>query len=256
MGGSYSTLSGTDPTANQFFGPNAENFVIGTGGYANADGGGEAAGAFNDFSLNTGEDSADTGVFGTTHVATLNDSNVAGIGETRTARTLTGFAAGAVDVALYCDGLCESGTVLATGGPESGDGITLSFDPQHDTLSGQLNIHSNDPEILGNLNLGIGSQPGGDGKSAFIDDNVYAAREANDPSSTTASYDAGEGGTVQLSQTADQNANTYLVSSGTVPLDHPAFMNGASCTSCSFMQWGWWGTQVQFDELGKLGRHD
>ncbi len=45
-------------------------------------------------------------------------------------------------------------------------------------------------------------------------------------------------------------AKTYVVSSGTVPTDGAAFMNGASCNNCAFIKWGWWGTQADLTDGG------
>ena len=237
LGGVYSTLGGPNPGANQFFGPNAENFVIGTGGDAIGDGS-QAAAAFYDFSLDGDAVPAGQGTFGTVHVATLDDTPVT-VG-TRTARTLTGFATGVVDV-LHEGGCASPGEdctdytaskELASGGPGTG-GIAITFTPSDDAVSGTISLGGVTPAGDGSLAIGFG---GSGSRSTFIDDNYYAARE---PTATTANTGSVGGGTLQ--QRTDGIANTYLVAGSAVPI-----AGYQICASCSFIEWGWWGTQVPF----------
>ncbi len=170
LGGAYSTLGGPNDGANQFFGPNAENFLVGTGGFSNGDTAPNVPGVIGDYSLDS---NADAGVeYGTVHVATLEDTPT-GVGEDRTERLgLTGFTAGLVDVA-YQGGCsapnegCSSWDLtqaLAKGGPQDHQGIALNLDPSNDRLGGTLVINGVTPEGSGSLTLEFGKSPGQDGR--------------------------------------------------------------------------------------------
>ncbi len=251
--GTVKTLAGADG-GTQVFGPDGANFVL-SSDVSN-----------NDPFADTTIDGATN--FSTVHVASLADDNVA-IGS-RTTRTLTGYSAGVVNVD-YQSGCsapgvgCDSSMTqaLATGRPEDGQGIVINFDAGSDRVGGNLAVQGVTSDGSGSLTLEFGQGPeqgSGDGQSTFVDDNIYAALESAYPQNTTAVINVtNDNGTVTTSDDYDvpeviyqregDQAKTYVVSADAVAISNPAFMGGASfCSACDFIEWGWWGTNVRFQD--------
>ena len=255
MGGAYGTLGNGTTDTNHFFGPNAENFVIGTGGFLIDENGTPISEAFSDFSL---DGDADQGRFGTMHVATLVDEDVAGIGDDRTERTLSGFVAGVVDVLEEsgCSGIGQNCTYDSSQTHATGE-ISINFNPLRDRLGGSMTVRG---DVFGEVNpasltMGFGKiegEDGNNGKSTFVDDDVYAARESNPTAETPEPTFVESGGGDHYAQRPNENSHTYLVSADAVPLENPEFMGGSGdqefCTDCDYMEWGWWGTQGRFED--------
>lgn len=231
LGGS-STVPGSDQ---HFYGPEAENFILGPGmvsgtpepyedvvsddcGYHSCNG---PSGSY-------GNDRE----FITYHVATQ-------IGRTalsefsRTSRNVTGFMAGNAE---------ESGggfsTPFVLAAANSLPNLQLTLDAVENSVSGIADVSDveNDSTIA-SLQLSVGTHGQSTGMNAFIDDRVYGA-----------TYTVGGDGTKLITDnsqdivTTNHVAGSYLVSGRAAPLD-----NYQHCTACSFADWGWWGTQVAAD---------
>lgn len=81
------------------------------------------------------------------------------------------------------------------------------------------------------------------GRSAFIDDDRFGAVQAKDRALTKFKGDQGS----NLTGEPDSNASSYLVSGRAAPV--PGYQH---CKSCTFMDWGWWGTRVGIDNDGTI----
>lgn len=240
------SLGGVDgPDGSEFFGSNAENFVLGnhlSGGALDdpySDGYVDRPNAFTQ---------AQT-LSATLHVADLNEDLETAVSTlTRTDRTLSGYASGVLESSVnYFD---YDGTV----GPvhfvsESYQDVSIEFDSSEATLGGELTVHDvglKDPEIASyTVGFGFNSSGTGTHRATFIDDDTYAARDSNVRSETYLNTDAEDA----LQQDPDENANTYLVPDTLVPGADEAIMATVTtpCT-CAFLEWGYWGSSMNYDD--------
>jgi hypothetical protein len=85
----------------------------------------------------------------------------------------------------------------------------------------------------------FGSSDTGYGASTFVDDDTFAATHNNEWSQTKLITDGGQ----VLSPT--QNPGSYLVSGRATPI-----AGYEHCATCTFIDWGWWGTNVAIDGNG------
>jgi hypothetical protein len=155
------------------------------------------------------------------------------------------------------------------GNQTSTGGIRLSFNPDANTLTGYIEVADDGSgSALGSLqrlHAAFGSLPGTGGRSSFIDDDIYAAREQRNPDGSATIHGetwieiddgsfAGEVPHLEPSGPNNNSPHTYLISADAVPLDNTAtatpddaaWMGGAQlCQNCAFMEWGWWGTATR-----------
>jgi hypothetical protein len=225
--GGIATVGVTDG-ANEFFGPDAESFVLST----IID---EADALFDSPAQGGGGD-----VFSTVHVAQQTGT----VAATRTDGTFTGFAGGMV----ACPD-CGSVTPYAMLSGSTTD-VELRLEAASRTVGGHITVGVAEfgPDDLQDFTVGFGSE-GTNSRSAYIDENIYAARDSNVSTQTNATILVSSTPTA-VSQEPSYNAKTYVVSSDTVPTDGADFMNGASCSNCDFIEWGWWGTQADLTDGG------
>jgi hypothetical protein len=225
--GGTATVQG--PTGGDtFFGPNAESFVL----------------SGDDTLGNSPSDQEVSGVpsISTAHVAHLTSetdkSNL-----TRTDRTLSGFSAGMLQ------GWAESGGPHAPT-PTIGE-IDVEFDVPSSRVGGEISAHDlSGTSGIAHLQVAFGSGIDGNsegGGSAFVDDDIYAARQN---SNFDATYALAQGETAELLPVATgNNPGTYFVSAESVPQSE--FMApGTEVCTCEFLEWGWWGTQVNLADSG------
>lgn len=250
MRGSIAAIEGA--SGNVFFGDNANNFVLG----ADVD----TSDSYNDSLLGPGftGDPSDgyigTGYpFSTHHVADLVDTTPqAELG--RTSRTVTGYMSGMVEsnIEWIDNPFAVSSGVQPT--------FTLSLDAQTNDVSASAtlfdaviapNIYSdleevfNPNEAVASYELAFGPGVESGGGSAFVDDNLFAARQNNDNANTQVNFEGSEAGSPNIS---GDNPGSYLVSGRANPIE-----GYAHCTDCSFLDWGWWGTRVTVNDPNEEG---
>ena len=133
----------------------------------------------------------------------------------------------------------------------SPDDLTITFDPVANTLTGSITVR----DITGGdgateaYTLGFGDASRDlQNRSAYIDDQHYAAVESGVGTSVTQFFDEG-GAPVTYTHTT---ATSYLVSGDQLNVTKyfpETFGEGANqpfCDACEFLQWGAWGTRVEF----------
>ena len=139
-----------------------------------------------------------------------------------TTQTLVGYTGGGI---VTNNGSSPSGF----GG--SGPNVTITTDASSQRVSASFTV--TDVQNGTNYGLQFGSTSGfNDGRSAFISDQVFAARDAVTTS----------GGPVSTINGSTANfSRLFMVSSTAVPIDFQSFAGpGVTACTCSFMQWGWW----------------
>jgi hypothetical protein len=101
------------------------------------------------------------------------------------------------------------------------------------------------------LNFGAISGFGG-GRSSFISDLVFGARDAI---STQLLSNGNYASTSTVNGSTVFSNNLFFVTSNTVPIDLQSFAGpGVTACTCSFMQWGWWAGEVQNNSSGSSPR--
>lgn len=226
MRGSTGTIPGA--TGAHLFGPNAEHFVMGTTL--------DPADAMSD-SAYDGFDPAATGYlqdgnFSTHHVASLVDEGAQGPVDS-SSRDVRGFMAGIGQ----SRGAGTDGTyVLRTVNPN----FVLSLSDFQNSTTATATVVDVDgqSDVVGAFFLPFGAYNGTFGNNTFVDDNNFAALHNGNPANTTMITDGGS--TVQ--HQLDVNPGSYLVSGRAAPV-----AGYEHCTSCDFIDWGWWGTQFRSD---------
>jgi hypothetical protein len=254
-GGAVGTLRGAD--GGHFFGPNANNFVL-FPDMENDD-------PFGDGYVNRPSDISNTDTLsGTAHVGVLTgETAVSSL--TRSSRSLQGYGA-----AMF-----ESTSTYSGSGPVAfssnmvGD-VTFEANAADNDLYTTIKVKdvNADDTTVDSYTVAMGTRPSdGNGKSrsAYIDDNTYAARDARDRADTFLETDGGAlvgggGGSQEVSPTtgvvvphrSDNNPNSYLVPNTLVAdADNTLFSGKTECT-CAFLEWGYWGTALNFDDSTNL----
>lgn len=236
-GSPVQTLPG--PDGYHAYGPNAEHFVVGHGA--------DPAGTFTDIptdycSYYACPPPADTYTgdlnFGTVHVADLvSETPISSL--TRTTRTHDGFMVG-----------------LAEPRPEGFDNpypvgaLTLpNFSIATDAASSQLaavgvvSDFLNANFVVERLELAFGMNNGDFGESAFVNDEFFGATYNNNLEKTRLVTDEDEVSGIQdVANTTDLSPGSYIVSGRAAPV-----AGYQHCTTCSYVDWGWWGTRVIAD---------
>jgi hypothetical protein len=156
--------------------------------------------------------------------------------------------------------------------------VTLSLNAAANTMTASFNVGEVDlslPAIIAAfakqdpnqlLNPRYKLEFGGQGRSAFIDDNIFAAVEAASGSSVSEKYtEIGRGRfgipIIQIKTYVDNNPDvrSYIVSADAIDANEVLFpktnpqnpeevQKKAFCQECAFLQWGAWGTRVTSDD--------
>ena len=237
MRGSIAAVEGA--SGNTFFGEDANNFVLG----ADID----TSDSYSDALLGEGftGDPADGYMgggypFSTHHVADLVDTTAqTDLG--RTSRTVTGYMSGMVESSY--EGQDLPYTVASGADPT----FSLTLDATTNTVSatavlgdsveGTL-VYNQNP-IVESYELAFGPGQGSGGASAFVDDDLFAARQNSNNENTRLQTQGGQ----DLANKTGDNPGSYLVSGRANPIE-----GYAHCTQCTFLDWGWWGTRVRTDD--------
>jgi hypothetical protein len=145
-----------------------------------------------------------------------------------TDQALLGFTAGILD-SRASNGTVTNGAATFNGAISIG---TASANNRVMAAFGFTDSNSN------NYLLNFGSNTGfNDGRSSFINNQIFAARDGVDNSGNPTSTINGR--TAAFSR-------TFMISSGAVPIDFQTFAGaGVTACTCSFMQWGWWIGEVR-----------
>ncbi|MFC6486435.1 FecR family protein [Nitratireductor sp. GCM10026969] len=230
--GTAAALAGSAGTA--IFGRNGENFVVSD---SQAD-----AGHFYDSAADAylaGQD------FSTIHVGNL-ENRVASPGRSLTG-TYQGFAAGLVETVYDAgDGVTVSDRILGrSAGPQD---MTIAFDTASKSIGGSITISMplgyQDVGAPEGLTVAFGDGIDGNtqnGDSAYVDDDTFAATANSDPTRTRVQRSSAD----DVYQRQDQEAGTYIVSGNNTDLAKMGVSSDHLCSSCDFLEWGWWGTQVE-----------
>ena len=184
-----------------------------------------------------GSQQGDNGQFNLT--TAIQTAAPAAIG-TQTTQTLQGYTGGGIENRL---GGGSNIQVSGFGGNYWSDGqvlgptVTISTDAASNRLAATFNFQDvNGPANQYSMQFGSTGGYNG-GRSAFITDQIFAARDTL--SSSNGPVSMANGSTVM------QN-HLFLVSSSTVPIDFQTFAgSGVTACTCSFMQWGWWIGEIQ-----------
>jgi hypothetical protein len=230
MRGGISTVAG--PDGSHFFGPNAENFVVGT------DVGAKDAyfdTTYSGLPFADGSGYTDDGVFGTTHVANLL-SDTPQTEFARTPRTVQGYMAGRAESFSN-----RAGVNLTSIAPAN---LTLEISERNyiGATATLFDIDDQDDQVTA-LQLAFGVVGSSNGGSTFVDDGTFGATHNVNPELTRLITDGGQ----SVAQTSAQRPGSYFVSGRAVPVD--GFQLCAD-SSCDFIDWGWWGTRVKIDANG------
>lgn len=252
-GGALGTVAG--PDGSEFFGPNAQSFVIGND---------LSSGSLDDpYSDNyahqpadiTREDRVSAGL----HVGALDEVNVVPVNTlSRTDQTISGYASGSLESSANFTGQNIGAIGFASASPSD---LTMTFNSSEHTLGGSLTVRDTkyqDPEIADfTVRFGFNSDGSKDFRAAFIDDDTYAARDAENRSETYVYTDS----EVKVEHHSGQNPNTYVIPSTLVTTADDAIMAVATECTCAFLEWGYWGTQMNYNDSSDAleeaaNRHD
>ncbi len=162
----------------------------------------------------------------------------------QTTQTLQGYTGGGIENRISGGNIQVSGfggnAYNNEGSQTLGPSVTITTNAATNRLAAQFNFSdiSNASANQYQLQFGITTGFSG-GRSAFITDQIFAARDTLNPINGTSSTSIANGVTVA-------NNRLFLVSSSTVPIDFQSFAGaGVTACTCSFMQWGWWIGEVQ-----------
>lgn len=236
--GPVGTIAG--PDGGHFFGSNAQSFVFG-----NVLAGDALDDPYNDnyISLPNVFDNSGT-VSASLHVGRLNgSSDVSAL--SRTDRTLNGYAAGVVESTVNFPSQVVGPVAFSSGGPSD---LLVSFDSAQHSLGGTVTIRDTrglDPEAASyTARFGFNADGSGAHRATFIDNDTYAARDASSLTETLLTTDGGQ----TLAQHPQQNPATYFVPNTLVETADDAIMAGTTECTCAFLEWGYWGTKMSYDD--------
>ena len=171
----------------------------------------------------------------------------------QTGGTVNGYAAG-IFVMQAAGGLGDNEIpvgALMSGKPED---VAITFNAQQNTLAATFTLAGDKTAFRNNGTGGGGGVTigfGGQGRSAFIDNQHYAAIETLTPGVTTV--------TDHNAAVTPNSATAYLVSGDQINVTTffpatfvaPPGANGNSpafCTNCDFLKWGAWGARLNFTD--------
>jgi hypothetical protein len=151
----------------------------------------------------------------------------AGIGQQRSARTLHGFAAALADERDPLSPSTPVAPLTLTNTNASASALTLVTDPATNRAFMSMDLSGNQGQV--ELFFGDPTAGGASDRSAFVDDQVFALREA-----------AG-GGRLQGSIAANVDA---VALSNYFWADRAAVPSGVALCACGFMTWGFWAADI------------
>lgn len=150
----------------------------------------------------------------------------------RTTRVMQGYAAGMLE------SFGQSDKKLTTNSNDPLQ-VTLSTNASNNRLEATFNLQADSRAFK--LEFGDTSG-GGVGRSAFINDQLYAARESNSRTTTIDSVDV-------------DTAQHLLVSSKVASVDTSFMPAGTSfCSDCDNLSWGWWLSNIREPSAGPVDR--
>ncbi len=234
-GGALLALRSAD--GGRFFGPDADNFVLGAALDLND--------PFGDGYVHRPDDISQTDTLSATMHAGQLVGEIAVSELTRSTRTLYGFAAGVVESsANYW--VTDAGPV-AFASENAGD-FMMTLNQSNSTVSGSIGVSDTfgkDSEVE-RYDLGFGTSSDGYGTSrgVYIDEDTYAARNAALNSDTAITTDNG----AVIAHVTDGSPKTYMLPSSLVPGADDAIMAGKTECVCAFLEWGYWGTSANFKD--------
>jgi hypothetical protein len=141
----------------------------------------------------------------------------------RNDQTLTGFTAGILD-SRASNGSVTNGAAMFNGA------IAIQASAGNNRMQATMGFGDS---ASNSYVLNFGSTSGfNDGRSSYINNQIFAARDGVDTSGNPTSMI--NGSTAAFSR-------TFMVSAAAVPIDFQTFAGaGVTACTCSFMQWGWW----------------
>jgi trimeric autotransporter adhesin len=159
--------------------------------------------------------------YGFTHPATAS-ALPSGVGVNRTSQTLlTGNFGGLMNTTAQARPYAITGTtVLTTDNVSNRIAAVLGSDNLSPSATGGIR---NVTMLFGGLN------------SAFIDNNIYGAAEAETRGQIAPAFVDGN---------SAQSAQLYFLSSGAAPPPSSLLPAGASYCQCQYLQWGYWGGDI------------
>ncbi len=165
--------------------------------------------------------------------AVRNSSNPTAVtAPSRTTQVLQGYAAGMLE------SFGQTDQKLNTNSNDPLQ-VTLSTNATNNRLEATFNLQADGRAFK--LEFGDTSG-GGVGRSAFINDQLYAARESNSRSTTINTVDV-------------DTAQHLMVSSKVASVDTSFIPTGASfCSDCDNLSWGWWLSNIREPSAGPVDR--
>lgn len=178
-------------------------------------------------------------------------SNPAGLGDSRTTRTLHGFVGGVVE-SRDESGVISS-RVLNVGTSQAND-VSIATNAGTNRAQGTIVVPNFDGSTASGSPTAVfelGSTGGARrGDSAFIDDKVYAMTDRKKDSDRQSHVQNGE-------SIVAINSNTILTSYQAAPLKDGKLPGGVKPCECAFLSWGWWSGDVSYDKPGyRQGERD
>ncbi|MEP3427290.1 MAG: hypothetical protein ABJN98_01295 [Roseibium sp.] len=241
-GGPLSSVKG--PDGGEFFGGNAQSFVFGNDMSREA-----LNDPYNDSYVNRPSVfKRENTISATLHTGTL-DAETAVNTLTRTDRTITGYAAGALESTVnYADYEIDA---LAFASNKPSD-LSVTFKKNESSLGGFLTVRDTndiDPDVDAyRVRFGFNNDGSNTHRAAFIDNDTYAARDGQIISETYITTDAAQ----TLQQNSKYSPNTYFVPNTLVAKGDDALMASANECTCAFLEWGYWGTDMEYNDTGDL----
>ena len=229
-GGQVESLEGG--TGGTIFGSNGNYLVLGP---ADLENGGTFTDGYVD--VPSGITSTDQ-MSGTMHAAELSSETAVSSLE-RSSRSLTGYAAGALE-SSFNYGTPFVGP-LVFGSAKVGD-FEISFDGENGSLYATMtldDVTDSDSEV-NKYTFAFGEQSGS-GQSVFIDADTFAAIETAGGAGNSLTNGTGDA----IAPKSGTTPSNYLISSTLVnDADAPLFSGKTKCT-CDFLEWGYWGAKIE-----------
>jgi len=237
--GQVETLQG--PDGNFFFSDNMEDFIIGNDPRHN-----------DSFHMSAGliapsadySDPSTTFIlpqvhYGTTHLATLTSTTNAAALPAQTSRIMNGFAAGFMEQSGAYPGIF---TVLSSGNVANTE---ILFNASTNGLRANLVLENYGSPHISGYTLAFGSDPSrvGEGHSAFVDNDTYAAQHNQDGTLIHFSSGSVQGFPSNLAGTTPPE--TYFLGNELVPTTN--FAPGVNFCACKFLEWGYWGGRMEYE---------
>lgn len=181
--------------------------------------------------------------YGSTTVA-IKTATPADIASRRTTQSMTGgYVGGIVESANATGGVIATRTIGTTGAAP-GD-VTMNTDAAANRVFATINVGQWDgANTSARFFLG-GTSGARFSTSAFINDQVYAARDRPTDSFANQVASVTNGGTTSTG--TDIAARTEIVSYGAAPVAQFFASQGVTPCTCEFMTWGWWGGDVRYN---------